>query len=56
MRKKERQLEEEQEAKEVRIKICQTNFAFSGSSGRSVGSREEAGQRPVRGGGDAGGT
>ena len=27
MRKKERQLEEEQEAKEVRIKICRTNFA-----------------------------
>ena len=32
MRKKERQLEEEQEAKEVRIEFCRGNFAFQAAA------------------------
>ena len=43
MRKKERQLEEEQEAKEVRIEFFQTNFASQAAAGDLLAAERKLG-------------
>ena len=43
MRQKERQLEEEQEAKEVRIEFCGTNFASQAAAGDLLAAERKLG-------------